>query len=257
MFFNLSKIITFLLDPLFYIFLVLLIAILSSRYSKKVKGIFLLFFVISCAAATGFITNKAMGYLENLQQSSPLKNHYDAVIVLSGMLDLELSDQQNPEFSTAVDRIIKGIELIKNNRTDYLIISGGDGGLQSSGKSEAALLGDFAKKWGVPEDKIIIEPDSKNTFENALETAKIIQKYQFKQLLLITSAFHMHRSIGCFKNQNLFPDILLVDFRSSQDHPSKDFRNYIPSSSGLNKLSVLIHEITGIIAYHLTGKAAW
>ncbi|MBT4289834.1 MAG: YdcF family protein [Deltaproteobacteria bacterium] len=214
------------------------------------------FFIISCAVTTGFITNKAMGYLENLQQSSSLKDHYDAVIVLSGMLNLKHSNQQSLMFSTAADRIIKGIEIVKNKQADHLIISGGDGGLLSSGKSEAALLADFAKKWGVSEDKIIVEPDSKNTFENALETAKVIQKYQFKQLLLITSAFHMHRSIGCFKNQNVFPDLLLVDFRS-RDTPSKDFRNYIPSSAGLNNLSVFIHEITGIIAYYLTGKAAW
>ena len=205
---------------------------------------------------TDFITDKATNYLENLQQSSPLKNHYDAVIVLSGMLDLKLSNQQHLEFSSAADRIIRGIEIIKNKQADYLIISGGDGGLLSSGKSEAVLLANFARKWGVSEDKIIIEPNSKNTFENAQETAKIVQKYQFKQLLLVTSAFHMHRSIGCFKNQSLFPDLLPVDFRSVKNL-LKDFRNYIPSSSGLYKLSFFIHEITGIIAYYLAGKAAW
>ena len=256
MFFSLSKIITFLLDPLFYIFLVLIIAILGSRYSKKLKGILLLFFIISATSTTDFVANKAIGFLENLQQSSNLKPHYDAVIVLAGMLDLTLSTRQNLEFSGAIDRILKGIELVKNETASYLLISGGDGGLNPSGKSEADLLAIFAMMSGVPEDKIIIESHSRNTFENALETNKIVQNYQFEELLLVTSAFHMHRSMGCFKNQNLNPDILMVDFHKVKD-ASIDFRNFIPSSRGLSKLSIFIHESIGIIAYYLTGKATW
>lgn len=233
-----------------------MITIIGSRYSMRLKGILFLFFIITYALTTDFVANKGIGFLENLQQPSILKPRYDAVIVLTGMLDLKLSTPQNLEFAGGVDRIIKGIELVKNETASYLIISGGDGGLKSSGQSEAELLATFAMKWGIPEGKIITESNSRNTFENALEVEKIVQNYQFESLLLITSAFHMHRSFGCFKNQNLNPDLSLVDFHSV-NKASADFRSFIPSSGGLSKLSLFIHESIGIVVYYLTGKASW
>ncbi len=256
MFFNLSKIVTFLLDPYFYIVLFLFVAIIGCHYQKKNKVLFFFIFIFFGIVTTNVFTNKVLFYLENLQPKQQLQQHYDAVIVLSGMLDLSLSDQHNFEFSAATDRILKGIELIKENRAEYLIISGGDGSFITTGKSEALLLAKFAQKWGVPQNRIIVEANSHNTFENALETSKIVTQLNLKKLLLVTSAFHMHRAIGCFKKQNLFPDVLAVDFRVSKND-NNDFRDYIPSSEGLSRLSFFTHEMVGIGVYYLTGKVFW
>ncbi len=164
------------------------------------------------------------------------------------------STGEKVEFGSAVDRILTGIELVKNGTADFLLISGGDGALFDRGKSESEMLEAFAIRWGIPEQQILIDRNSRNTFENAVESRKIIQQHNFKKLLLVTSAFHMFRSSGCFKQQDLEVDVLPVDYYATAQI-SDDFRNYLPSTQALGRMNAAVHEIIGITAYSITGKS--
>jgi len=197
-----------------------------------------------------------MSFLERLRAPSTLKKHYDVVVVLTGMAELTQSDDSNVEFGAAVDRILKGIDLIKTNTADFLLISGGDGALISTGKSEAEILKRFAVRAGILEEKIIIDPISVNTYQNAVETMKLLESRNLKSVLLVTSAFHMFRADGCFKKQGIIADLLPVDFYS---HSSvyKDFRDFLPSSQSLAIFNRFLHELVGITVYFLTGKASF
>jgi len=250
MFFYLSKIITFLIDPIFIILIFCFLGLVKT-INRKLTAIFI--FVFIYLLSTPYISNKALFFLEHIEKPSKLAHHYDAVVVLSGMLNLNVDTSSNIEFGESVDRILAGMELIKNGKVDYLIISGGDGSLISRGLSEARLLKTFAVKWGVDNKKILIDADSKNTFENAQESAKLIGKHNFKKVLLITSAFHMFRAHGCFRKVGLDVDILSVDFDSSSK--ALDFRYFLPSSSALSGTNIVIHEFVGIVVYAISGRA--
>ncbi|MCP4131775.1 MAG: YdcF family protein [bacterium] len=255
MFFILSKVVTFILDPLVWITGILVVAGLRARFSRSGKivywGLFLLIYFLS----TPFVSNKLMYRLEHSITPEFDGTHYEAAVVLTGVVNLNLSDTTAVEFSRGVDRILRGMELLKSGTVDYLIISGGTGSLFGSNKSEARVLKKFALRWGLPEEKILVESGSRNTRENAERTKKVIEKQGFKKFLLITSAFHMKRSKGCFKAVGLNPTALPVDYFVSGR--VNDFRDFLPASGALELSYIYIHENVGILIYGILGHAEY
>jgi len=251
MFFYLSKIITFLIDPLFIILVLLGASILRLTRNRGRRLILAAIFLILYLLSTGFVANALLTHLENSVSPSPLASHYDAVIVLSGMTGVQHRDAV--EFSEAVDRILAGIQLVKTGKADYLIISGGDGSLTQGNRPEAEILKEFAEQWGVAPNQIIVDSRSRNTWENATRTAELLERQPMNKLLLVTSAFHMFRSRGCFKQAGLEVDVLPVDF--SAESKAADFRSFLPSSYALARTNRVIHEVVGIIAYQVAGRA--
>ncbi|PCI24685.1 MAG: hypothetical protein COB67_11450 [SAR324 cluster bacterium] len=255
MFFYLSKIVTFLLDPLFFILLLLLIFIYRMPQGQFSKKLLYLVWVILYAFSTGFVSNHALAFLEQRVPPTSLDHQYDGVIVLSGMMNLKLSTPEQFEFSGAVDRVLKGIELVQQGKAKKLILSGGNGSIVDQSKSESKLLYLFARRLGLREDQILLEPDSRNTYENALFTRALVRKEQLGSLLLVTSAFHMYRAQGCFQQVGLKVDPIPVDFKAGLE--ALDFRNLLPASGNLSRMSLVIHEIVGILVYGITGKATY
>lgn len=251
MFFYISKAIVFLTDPLFVFFLFCFFFLFRLKRRLFPMLVFLIFYFLS----TSFVSQRLMFALENLKQPTIQEKQYDAVVVLSGMLRLTLSSSEKIEFNDAVDRILAGIDIVQSNKAKYLVLSGGDGSMFQTGRSESNLLADFSKTLGVSQGKILVDHNSKNTFENAVNTKKIITDRQFKDVLLITSAFHMFRSQGCFNRQGMLVDVFPVDYRATLK--VSDYRDFLPSAGALSQSRRFIHETIGIIAYGLTGKARY
>lgn len=255
MFFYLSKIITFLIDPLTVILSLLLFFLLKGTKKISTRLFFYSLFFVLYLASTSFFANNLLFRLEHTEKSSLLQDHYDAVIVLTGMAQSRNSSDDRIEFSGAVDRILTGISLVKNGKADYLIISGGDGSLTRQNQPESRILKKFSLQWGLKAEQILIDDISRNTYENAVESAKLVESHKMKKLLLITSAFHMVRSRGCFKKVGLNVDVYPVDFLAEKERG--DFRDYLPSSASLAKTNLFIHEIVGILVYGITGRASY
>lgn len=256
MFFILSKISTFIIDPAFLLVLFTFLSWLVSkkRYRQKLKSfiIILLFYLFSTATTS----NALFSLLENWEKPSPLADGYDSVIVLSGMTRSMINPTiKTVEFTDAVDRLLVGISRVKEGKAETIIISGGDGSLSQENPSEAVLLKSFAVKWGLEERRIIIDATSKNTYENALHSAEIIKRQGFKKNLLITSAFHMVRARGCFRAAGVSVDVLPVDYRVAD--VAGDFRDFIPSAPALEQSGLFIHELVGILVYGITNKASY
>ncbi|MCP4298671.1 MAG: YdcF family protein, partial [Proteobacteria bacterium] len=170
MFFYLSKLLTIFIDPLFVFLFVLLFLILKIKQNRLIRNVLLAAWFIFSISSTKFIANGLLDKLERAVVPVKLEQSYEGVVVLSGMLHLNISSKSQLEFSRAADRILKGIELVKNGVAKKLLISGGTGSLTNPLKSEATLLAEFAIRQGVPKDKIIVEANSRNTYENAVET---------------------------------------------------------------------------------------
>ncbi|NQU64014.1 MAG: YdcF family protein [SAR324 cluster bacterium] len=255
MFFYISKIITFLIDPLTIILFLLLFFILKGTKRFSTRLFFYSLFLVLFLASTNFFADSLLYRLEHVEKPSLLLDHYDAVIVLTGMTHRQYSSEDRIEFSDAVDRILAGISLVKNGKADFLLISGGDGSLARQYQPEARILEKFSLQWGLKKEQILIDDTSRNTYENAVESAKLIQTHKMKKLLLITSAFHMVRSRGCFKKMGLDVDIYPVDYLAGKE--VTDFLGYLPSSVSLAKTNLAIHELVGIFVYGITGRAAY
>ena len=178
-----------------------------------------------------------------------LQPHYDVAIVLTGMLYGRLSSPQRLEFNNAVERILTGIALVKRGMADRLLISGKTGDLFGRG-NEAELLRGFAIEWGLTPEQVVLEAESRNTYENAAYSAQIIRASGYNTLILVTSALHMRRSAAAFHKQGLFPELYAVDFPMNHAITPGSF---LPSVEVLAVTTGAIHELIGLAMYRLQG----
>lgn len=180
---------------------------------------------------------------------------YDAVIVLGGMIDdRAMAEYGRTEFNENVDRLLAGRDLLAENKARYVLLSGGDGNPQGGEHPEAQVLQRQLIAWGVDPARIVIEDRSRNTRENAVESARIVRERGWRSLLLVTSAFHMPRSLGCFRAVGLEPDTLSVDFRAStlQLAPA----SFLPRAGALDASTAALREFFGRVVYRARGFAA-
>ena len=118
---------------------------------------------------------------------------------------------------------------------------------------EADLLRDQMIRIGVPADRVISENQSRNTYENARNTAEILRKSDFKPpYLLVTSAFHMRRSLLCFQKQGIDVVPYAVDQHSGQIMFTPD-KLFLPSPEVILDWDLLFHEWFGITVYKVMG----
>ncbi|RNI29110.1 YdcF family protein [Rufibacter latericius] len=134
-----------------------------------------------------------------------------------------------------------------------IIVSGGSGALKDVERTEASNLQQTALYAGVPATDLLLEERSRNTRENATFTQELLsQNPQLKNLVLITSAFHMRRAKGCFEKVGLKTDTFPVDFQTHDRSFHLDDL-LIPSAEALYDWARLIHEWVGYITYKLLG----
>lgn len=91
-------------------------------------------------------------------------------------------------------RMEAGLKMLLAGKGKYLILSGVD---KESNVESIFFMRIWEKK--VMPDRVILEKDSRSTYENALATRKIIDSYDFKSIILLTSEYHMKRALYTFK----------------------------------------------------------
>lgn len=246
-FFIFSKILSFAVDPFFWIIILLLLALFAKKKYRRPRYLvsaLILTFVFSSSP----IYKITFDYWKIKQDITYQK--FDAGILLGGMISLSSSDE-NILFNEYNDRLLNTLELFHKGIIKKIIITGASGSLSSDLK-EADIIKSFLIRIGVPREKIIVENQSKNTHENAIYTELTckeleMDKYSF---LLITSDYHMRRSLSCFKKTGLN----ITPFVKESDEFHFDLEYLIvPQTSVLFKWKVLFHEIVGYFMYKLMG----
>lgn len=192
-----------------------------------------------------------MQWEPNAIQNEELKDSYDYGIVLSGMVWYD-SKTQRTNFLQSSDRIWQAVRLYKEGRIKKILITGGAAGFFEKDTIESVLLKNFLIKIGIPNSDILTEEQSRNTRENAMYTAEILQNKPYSNLLLITSASHMRRANGCFNKVGLHCDIYPTDHYSGARKYNFDHL-FVPNARTLFNWNAYIHEIFGIISYKASG----
>jgi len=241
----LHKILPLIASPLFLIFFLIILGTII-----KSKKITLFGVVILILCSLPIISGKLINYLEKdytLQDASAI-NNADAIVVLSGMLNtIKVDDKLKYEFGSAVDRILSGIDLFKNNKASLLILTKGQLPW-SLGMPEGEYLKEFAIKFGVPEESILLTDNVQNTDQEAKSVKKLLNSNDVK-VILITSAFHMPRAKKVFEASNIKVIPYAVDFISS--HGKLTFMSFIPSAGALSSTSFFVREMIGRLYYNL------
>lgn len=175
----------------------------------------------------------------------------DAIVVLGGMINNLSLYNNRIELGDSADRLTDAILLYKKNKAAKIIITGGSGILFYQKNPESFQAKKFLMAMGIAEESILIETESRNTAENAIYTAKILNQKQWKKIILITSAFHMKRSEALFRKQGLAVLPFPTDYRSLK--PEFSWDALIPSTGALDTSTIAIKEWMGIIAYKIKG----
>ena len=241
----LHKILPLIVSPLF---LIIFLIILGMIFKSKKITLFGIIILIFCSLP--IISSKLINYLEKdytLQDASTI-NNADAIVVLSGMIKtIKVNDKLKYEFGGAVDRILSGIDLFKNNKASLLILTKGQLPW-SLGMPEGEYLKEFAIKLGVPEESILLTDNVQNTDQEAKSIKKLLNSNDAK-VILVTSAFHMPRAKKVFEASYIKVIPFAVDFISS--HQKLTFMSFMPSPYALSDTSLFLREMIGRLYYYL------
>lgn len=178
------------------------------------------------------------------------------ILVLGGGADAEASftRARQIELNQAGDRILEMIALARRFPDAQIIFSGGAGELLGSGVPEADEIARKIEFYGLDPRRIRFENRSRNTWENALFTREMVQPKPDERWLLVTSAFHMPRSMGVFRKAGFVVEAHPVDFRASG--PLDAWQPFSSLSRGLARLDIAAKEWFGLLAYRSAGRSA-
>jgi uncharacterized SAM-binding protein YcdF (DUF218 family) len=196
------------------------------------------------------IINQLLKYWEP-QSNIDKKKVYDTGVILSGFMS---KDEENGSlnFGEATDRLTEGLILYRTGRIKTIIISGGSGRLIDDTRESVLAKAFLINNCGVPDSVVYIDTVSRNTYENAVESKKLMHAEGLKSATIITSAWHMRRAEACFKKLGMDVEI----------HPTDGLYNIqkfyltdliIPDTRNIVKWENLMHEIVGVIIYKLNG----
>ena len=176
----------------------------------------------------------------------------DGIIVLGGSGDMRKSSQWGQlEVSRSAERYIAFASLAHRYPAAKLVFSGGAGSMSQQAFKEADLIKQFLMGLGVTTDRLILERESRNTFENATLSKKLIQPQPEEKWLIITSAAHMPRAVGTFCKLGWPVIPYPVDHETN---PEYLWRVEPMFGQHLSLLSNAVKEWIGLIVYNATHK---
>jgi uncharacterized SAM-binding protein YcdF (DUF218 family) len=183
----------------------------------------------------------------------PSRGAPDGIVVLGGAIDPDLSARVGrPVLGRSGDRMVAAAELARRYPNARIIFSGGNANLISDDSAkEADYALSMLEELGVAKARLAADRISRNTAENAEFVKAIASPKEGERWLLVTSAFHMPRSIGLFRKVGFKVEAYPVDWRTSKSDVLSFFSVTI---GGLECTDVAIREWIGLAAYWLTGK---
>lgn len=177
-----------------------------------------------------------------------LPERVDGIIVLGGAVGVGRTvEYGRPDLNGHAERMTEFVALARRYPQAKLVFTGGSAAIWGDNRvTEADVARFLFETIGPSPDRVTFEADSRNTFENAVYSKRLVAPTDDERWLLVTSAFHMPRAIGVFRKAGWTVDPYPVDYKSRR-RP----RLRLSLSAGLNMLHFATHEWIGMLAYRL------
>jgi uncharacterized SAM-binding protein YcdF (DUF218 family) len=177
----------------------------------------------------------------------------DGIIVLGGPIDTDTSAAHHmPVTRSGTDRLIAGAALASRYPNARFVFTGGSANLISTDAKEADYAAEIFASLGIPQTRLIMERLSRNTYENAEFSKALVAPKPGERWLLVTSAYHMPRSVGLFRKAGFNVEPYPVDWRVGGRADLFSFTNF--SVEGLVRTDTGLREWIGLVAYRLSGR---
>jgi uncharacterized SAM-binding protein YcdF (DUF218 family) len=247
MYFFFSKVLLIFILPFTWVMVALIAAIAVKK--QKLQRRFLIISVVLLLVFTNpFLFNLFANHWDikpvPLKKSGP----YSCVIVLGGFS----SEGKNGKgfFNSAADRFIQGVRLLTTGKASHILISGGNGNLIPDKFEESDWVKTQLLQLNIPDSCILIEDRSRNTIENAAFSKIILNKNHLQPpYILVTSAFHMRRSLGIFKKTGIKVTPYPCNYMTAGGRSLVD--QLIPDSEVIGRWNYYVKELVGTIVNHL------
>ena len=154
----------------------------------------------------------------------------------------------------SADRIVHASRLFRAGKAPLVVATAGSGWRSAAVQKPADAMADLLVEWGVPRDAILIERESRTTYENAVYTRKLLEARGIDgPVLLVTSAAHMWRSMAVFESAGMHAIPAATDY-DADGIDLGDPRAWIPDTAALHDTNGAIKEYMGMLVYRLRGQ---
>jgi len=171
----------------------------------------------------------------------------DAIVVLGG-IGSDVTGTGIIELGGAVDRLIHARRIFRAGKAETIIISGG---AVPGSEPEAVLLAGLLREWGIEDSHLLLETNSRNTYQNAVNTHTLLERHGMKHILLVTSAFHMARAKAVFTKLGVTVIPAATDYQVSASETVVP--GWLPDAGALNNSTLAIKEYLGWWVYRWRG----
>ncbi len=254
--FVLAKLLAFLTQPLAWVVVLLMLGLLLQGRWRRASTT-LLWSALAVLLLQGW-TPLPDALLRHLEAQHPATaqidlERYAGIIVLGGATEPSYVWQGHtqPALNEAAERLTAALPLLQRAPQLKLLYTGGEGELIFKGLTEAERARRFYDSVGVPAQRLILESASRTTYENAVLSADVPGVDKTRPWLLLTSAWHMPRSMATFEKAGWNVTPWPADYRAGQATPWTQYG----LADGAARWHTALHEILGLWVYRLTGRA--
>lgn len=258
MMFYVSKSVWFVLQPSGFLLLVLLCGsvLLWSRWHRLARRLILVAAIVFLAAGVSPLGYAVLLPLEERfarPQPDASPGAVTGIVVLGGaVIPLVTEARGVVALGSSAERMTAAVALSRRHEGAKVVFAGGRANILQTGMTEAAAAKVFFDQQGLAPDRVIFEERSRNTFENAQNLKMLLDPKPGEHWLLVTSAAHMPRAMGCFRIAGFAVEAWPVDYMTAgYDSLTQLFAR---PSDGLTKVDLAFKEWVGLIVYRLSGR---
>ncbi len=241
----LHKILPLFVLPIMLVIIIVLIGLIRNKKKLIYIAIALLYIL-----STPIFSNKFFKIVERSEYRKPIStiDSADAIVVLSGLLEInEVGDSTYVEWGDP-DRFFGGIALFKASKAQKLVFTVGKMPWNKAKKTEGEVLKEYAIANGIQSEKIIVTKHVETTAEEAVAVKELISPS--KHIILVTSAYHMYRAQRLFEQQGFKVTPCKVDYKVERNNETV-VMDFLPDAVSLKLTETGIKELLGRLFYLL------
>lgn len=262
MFVFLSKFLPLLIYPLGLACVLIILALVFSKRRRVRTAALWAALIVLWLGGNRWVSSSLTRSLETQYRPPETFPKVEAIVVLGGGTESSGSPRSGVELNGAGDRLLQAARLYREGAAPTVLLSGGNiTWLGNRPSTPAEEMEEILLFLGVPQEALVLQTKSQNTYEDAVYSAEILRAKGIEEVILVTSAAHMPRSVALFEKQGIKVIPAPADFNVPdyewqnlwQGNFATQVINFLPNAGSISQTTSSLKEYIGIWVYKLRG----